>query len=104
MNYRIFHSFTFDEKLKNFPKDFIEWVDKIETQLMTNPYVGDPIRVKWFREKKKDKYRIYYLIYENLNAVYIVDISEKKDQQQVINAIFLLLKIFKYEIENLIKK
>lgn len=104
MVYLIFHSFAFDKKLEKFPKDFKECLDKIEDQLVINPYVGDPIKVRWFREKKKDKHRIYYLIYENLNAVYIVDMSEKKDQQKVINGIFLLLERFKYEIENLMKK
>ncbi|MBI5072287.1 hypothetical protein HZA99_00560 [Candidatus Woesearchaeota archaeon] len=58
--------------------------DKIEEQLVENPYVGDPIRVPWFREKKKDKYRIYYLIYDD-------------------NTIWLLLDHFQEEIRNLVK-
>ena len=65
--------------------------------------MGDPIRVPWFREKKKDKYSIYYLIYDDLKAVYMVGISDKKDQQRVINTIWLLLDNFKEEIRNLVK-
>ena len=103
MGFAIFHSQTFDKALEGFPNDFKLWVDKIEDQLIENPYVGDPIRVPWFREKKRDKFRIYYLIYEDLNAVYMVGISGKKDQQRVINTIWLLLNSFKEEIRNLVK-
>ncbi|MEW5897540.1 MAG: hypothetical protein AB1668_07640 [Nanoarchaeota archaeon] len=102
MTYAIYHTHTFDRNLERMPKDFREWVDKMECQLVENPYVGDQIRVPWFREKKKDKYRFYYLIYEELKAVYVVGISAKKDQQAVINAIWLLLEHFKEEIKNLV--
>ena len=103
MGFAIFNSQTFDKALADFPHEFKLWVDKIEHQLIENPYVGDPVRVPWFREKKKDKYRIYYLIYDELKAVYLVGISAKKDQQRVINTIWLLLDYFKDEIRNLVK-
>ena len=103
MSFAIFHATTFDEELERFSKEFQDWVDKIENQLVENPYVGDPIRVPWFREKKKDKYRIYYLIYDDLKAVYVVGISDKKDQQKVINTIWLLLDNFHEDIRNLTK-
>lgn len=61
MPFAIFHSAKFDDELEKYPSDFREWVDKIEDQLVENPYVGDPLGVPWFREKKKDKFRIYYL-------------------------------------------
>lgn len=57
----------------------------------------------WCREKKKDKYRVYYLIYEQLNVVYMVAMSEKRDQQAVINTIFLLLDQYKEQIQNMLK-
>ena len=103
MAFKIFHSSTFDKNLEGFPDGFKEWVDKMEDQLVENPYVGDQIRVPWFREKKKDKFRIYYLIYNDLKAVYMVGISAKKDQQRVINTIWLLLDFFQEEIQNLVK-
>ncbi len=62
MGYAIFHSSTFEKELQTFPQDFRNWVGKMEDPLAEYPYVGDPIRVHWFREKKKDKFRIYYLI------------------------------------------
>jgi len=104
MIYKVFHSERFDKELNKFSKDFKDWVDKIEDQLVENPYVGDSLGEKWFREKKYGKYRIYYLIYDNLQSVYMVGISEKKDQQKVINTIKLLLDFFKNEIRNLAGK
>ena len=102
MTYKVFHSVVFDKRLETYPKDFKEWLRKIEEQLVENPYVGDPLNVKWFREKKHDKFRIYYLIYDDLKAVYLIAISEKKDQQKVINTIRLLLDNFKEEMENIL--
>ena len=76
MAFKIYHSFTFDRKLDKMQKDFKDWLENIEAQLETNPYVGDQIRFRWFREKKRGKYRIYYLIYEDIQAVYLVNLSE----------------------------
>ena len=101
--YRVYRSKLLNEKLQNMPKDFIEWLSKIEDQLVLNPYVGKPLGFEWFREKKYGKYRVYYLIYEDLRAIYIVAISEKKNQQKTINTIKLFLEFFREEIEKLIK-
>jgi len=102
--YKIYHSERFDKELSKFDKDFYDRVDKIENQLVENPYSGTPISATWFREKRYGKYRIYYLIYEDLKAVFMVAISGKKDQQKVINTIRLLLEFFREEIKNLIDK
>ncbi len=104
MVFMIFHSHTFDKALEKMPKDFQELVNKVENQLVENPYVGDQIRVPWFREKKKDNSRIYYLIYEELNRVYLVAISDKKDQKAVINSIWIFLDQFKEEIKDLVRE
>ena len=103
-NYKVYQSEVFVEKLKDMPKDFKEWIEKIQDQLVLNPYVGRPLGVDWFREKKYGKYRIYYLIYEDIVAVFMVDISEKKDQQKVINTIKLFLNIYKDELNKLSRK
>jgi len=102
--YAIYHTHTFDRSLDRMPKDFQEWLTKVENQLVENPFVGDQIRVPCFREKKKDKQRVYYLIYEELQIVYVVGMSSKKNQRAVINAIWLLLDNFKEEIKQLVHK
>ncbi len=100
----MYHSARFDKELRKFDSIFKEEVDKIEEHLKENPYVGDPLNVKWFREKRIGKYRVYYLIYDDLNSVFMVGVSEKKDQQKVINTIRLLFEFFRVELEKLIRK
>ena len=102
--YKVYHSPRFDKELSKFDSYFHQRLDKIENQLVINPYVGDPIDTKWFREKRIDKYRVYYLIYEDIDCVFMVAISEKKDQQRVINTVKLLLEFFRNEIENIYKR
>ena len=103
MVFKVFHSKAFDDKLEKFSREFKEWVEKIEDRLINNPYAGDPLGVRWFREKKHGKFRIYFLIYEDLTSVFMVNISEKKDQQRVINTVKLLLDLYRAELENLLK-
>jgi mRNA-degrading endonuclease RelE of RelBE toxin-antitoxin system len=103
-DYKVFHSSRFDKELTKYNKSFQERIDKIEDQISENPYTGSPLNVKWFREKRYEKYRIYFLIYEDLKSVIMVGISEKKDQQKVINTIRLLFSYFKTELEELIRK
>ena len=102
--YEVYHSNRFDKELSKFDKEFQERVDKIEDKLIENPEYGSPLGVKWFRETRYKKYRIYSLIYDNLNSIFMVAISDKKDQQKVINTIRLLFDFFKEELEKLIKE
>jgi len=129
--YKVYHSSRFDRELAKFPMVFQDRVDKIEDQLVDNPYLGSPLNVKWFREKRIDKYRefgkpsetskfskkdfegmrlfkvlyrVYYLIYEERGAVFMVAFSSKKDQQKVINTVRLLFDYFKEELEKLMDR
>ncbi|MFH1390898.1 MAG: hypothetical protein ABIH20_01160 [Candidatus Diapherotrites archaeon] len=104
MEYKIFLTPVFKSKLEETEKDFKDWFEGILDQLAGNPFVGKPLSAKWFREKKYKKQRLYYLVYEKLKAVYIVNLSEKKDQQAIINSIKLLLDLYKEEIENIAKE
>ena len=99
--YKVFHSARFDRDLSKLDLNFQKQVGKMEDKLVQNPYAGKPLNVGWFREKKIDKYRIYYLIYDDLKIVFMVAISEKKDQQKTINTIRLLFNNFRSEIERL---
>ena len=100
--FKIFRSERFNELLLQFPNNFVDRVVKIEEQLKVNPFVGKPLDYKWFREKKIGKYRVYYLIYENLSAVYLVVISDKKTQQKIIDQTKLLFAKYKEDIGKLV--
>lgn len=101
--FKVFRAKSFDDDLEKI-SELKEWVSGIEDQLMNYPYVGKPLDYKWFREKRFGKYRLYFLIYDNLKAVYIIALSDKKDQQKIINTIKLFFYKYKSEVENLVKK
>ena len=71
-SYIVYRTPIFNKKLEDFSDDFVTQIKGFEGQLVENPYVGKPLGFRWFREKKLGKYRIYYLIYEDLRAVYII--------------------------------
>ena len=130
--YKVFRSISFQEDIAKYDKNIQNRVDKIEDKLIYNPEYGTPLGTKWFRESRFENYRIYYvtnvknrtlwgvafvsiqkstqtqglfdLIYEDLQAIYIVAISGKKDQQKTINTIRLFLEFFREEIEGLIRR
>lgn len=102
--FKIYHSKRFDKELARYGKSFQDRVDNVENEIIINPYVGNPLNVKWFREKRFKKYRIYFLVYEDLESVIMVGVSEKKDQQKIINTIRFLFDYFRKELEKLIEE
>ena len=99
--FKVYRSARFDKELEKYGNYFKNRVDKIESELAGNPYSGKPLGVKWFREKRYGKFRIYYLVYEESKAVFMVAISSKKDQEKVINTVKLLLNFFGDELKKL---
>ncbi len=97
--YTIFTSEQFDSDFKEIDNSIkIQIEDEIE-QLENNPYIGKPLGYKFFREKKVQSFRIYYLIYDDYVVVYLIALSDKKNQQKVINHIKGLLPFYKEEIK-----
>ncbi len=102
--YKVFRSIAFQEEIAKYDKFVQDRIDKIEDKLIYNSEYGNPLGTKWFRESRFENYRIYYLVYEDLQAIYMVAISGKKDQQKIINTIKLFLDFFREEIEKLVRK
>ncbi len=103
MPYEIFIDGEPESDFNKLSKAEQERILKVREQLKENPYVGKPLGYEWFREKHLNGKRLYWLVYENLMAVLIVAISDKKAQQLVINMIKLTLDYYKNEIEQMIK-
>lgn len=58
--------------------------------------VGKPLSgLTFFKEKKFDGKRLYYLVYQNLLVILVLAISDKKAQQATINRI--LVDIAEYQ-------
>jgi mRNA-degrading endonuclease RelE of RelBE toxin-antitoxin system len=100
--YRVFRSISFQSELAKYNKSVQDRVDKVEDRLVENPKYGRPLGTSWLRESRFENYRIYYLIYEDLESVFMVAISDKKNQQRTINTIKVFLDFFREEIEKII--
>jgi len=97
--YNIFTTEEFDRLFDRLDNSFQKQIEKEIEQLETNPYVGKPLGYRFFREKKIKNYRFYFLIYEEYLVVFIITLSDKKDQQKVINTIKGLIPFYKEEIK-----
>ena len=86
------------------PEKEREEIQRIVLQLTENPFVGDQLQIKSLREKRLREKRLYYLVFEDLKAVLIVAISDKKTQQKTINSILLKIDEYKKYLIELLKK
>ena len=87
MVYAVYTLNVFDNEMTKLPESDREIIKKIFLQLKENPYVGDQIRYKFFREKRIREKRIYYLVYNDLKIVLMVAIGGKKAQEETIDKI-----------------
>ena len=78
--YAVFRTARFDKEFQKqlSPQEQKEIEHFEKTQLTANPYLEKPLGYRFFREKKIDGKRIYYLVYEELQAVLLVGVSDKK--------------------------
>lgn len=97
--YKIYTTRKFDEDFEKLDKSLKDQIQKEIDQLEINPYVGNPLGYKFFREKKVKNYRFYYLIYEEYVVVFVIALIDKKEQQKVINQIRYLIPFYKEEIK-----
>ena len=103
MGYAVYTTENFEKEVLKWSGNYLKKIKKIFLQLKENPYVGDTIRYKFFREKRIKEKRIYYLIYDELSVVLIVAFGGKKEQQETIDKIIKYLPEFKRYIEKLLK-
>jgi mRNA-degrading endonuclease RelE of RelBE toxin-antitoxin system len=99
MEWHILKTELFDRKFEKLDKGVQQQIERTRDQLKQNPYVGKSLQLEFFREKKIGKFRVYYLVYKEYSVVYMITISEKKDQQRTINTIHLFLNQYRKEIE-----
>ena len=93
--YKIYVSDEFRKDFEKLDSSLKKQINKEIEQLEENPFVGKPLNYKFFREKKIKNHRMYYLIYEEYIIVFVVAISNKKDQQKAIDTIKELIPHYK---------
>jgi len=82
---------------KIIPKNLQGDIERRILKLSVNPHNGKPLGNSLW-ELKAGKFRIYYIIFESEILVLMVDVSDKKHQQETINS--LKKTDFKKIIEN----
>jgi len=97
---RVLSTKEFDAWEKLLPKEYQEHIRSIIRQLKETHDVGKPLGYPFFREKKIGKYRVYFLVYEDVDTVLLITMSDKKAQQETIDKIKKDLDLYK----DLIKK
>ena len=79
-------------------------VSAFEYKLKDDPFQGRQLKYPFFREKKFNGKRIYYLIYQDMVVVLMVAISDKKTQQVTIDAIRANLDVYNSSLRESLKK
>ncbi|MBS3085241.1 hypothetical protein J4225_00975 [Candidatus Pacearchaeota archaeon] len=101
MTYAVYALNVFDKEMNKLPEFERSIIQKIFLQLKENPYVGQQMRYRFFREKRIREKRIYYLVYDNLKIVLIVAIGGKKFQEETIDKIVIYFEEYRRYAERL---
>ena len=101
MTYAVYVLNVFDKEMNKLSDSEKEIIKKIFLQLKDNPYVGDQIRYKFFREKRMKEKRVYYLVYDDLKIVLMVAIERKKAQKETIDKVVSYFKEYRDYAEKL---
>ena len=84
MDYRIYATDTFKKLYYSLEKDEQRWIDKIKKNLGEYP-TSKILKYSWFREKKYENKRLYYLIDDEKKNILLVSFASKKEQQKIID-------------------
>ncbi len=104
--FRIFTTEEFDKDLGKLSSQEQVRVNKILKQLKEQGEdTGKPLSgLSFFREKKFNGKRLYYLVYKESFVILTIAISDKKAQQATINRILLDLVEYQQYVYDLLRK
>ena len=97
--YKVFKTKWYESKFEKLTRAEQERVIKFEQNLKLQPYDGKPLGYRFLREKKFNGNRLIFLVYDTNKVVFLVTITDKKVQQQVIDLIKANLDMYKYMLE-----
>jgi putative component of toxin-antitoxin plasmid stabilization module len=99
--FRILTTNVFDKLFEKLSKNEKIRIIKLKDSLKKNPFSGKPLGYSFFREKKIEGNRLYYLIYDKKLVILFVFYSNKKMQQKTIDQIKLDLEKYKFFVEKI---
>ena len=88
-SYEVYETETFSKILDCITDEERSWIEKMKAQLSTNPRAGKPLGFTWFREKKFEDKRLYFLVSLKKPRIILVAYGPKKEQQKIIDYIML---------------
>ena len=87
MTYAVYTTESFDKEVEKLSIGDKRIIEKMFHKMGENPYTSDQLRYRHLREKRIREKRVYFLVYDDLQAILIVALGGKKDQQATINHI-----------------
>ena len=103
MAYAVYTTESFDKEVEELSRGDQDIIQKMFLKIKDNPYSSDQLRYKNLREKRIREKRVYFLVYDDLQAVLIVAMGGKKDQQATINHIVNYFDEYKEYLERLLR-
>ena len=100
--FRVFRAKWYEKKLNKLSNQEQQRVINFEQQLKQNPLEGRPLGYDFFMEKKFNGKRLYFLVYHSHEVVFLITISDKKTQQQVIDIIKSNLDVYNAELNKIL--
>ncbi|MFC1648105.1 hypothetical protein ACFL1B_01465 [Nanoarchaeota archaeon] len=101
MRYKILESKQFEKDIQKhrIPRIIIV---SLRRRLKENPKIGRSLKYPFFREVRHEGKRIYFLVYEEKMAVYLIGVSDKKAQQMTIRTIVEKMDYYTEELNKLV--
>lgn len=84
---RVLSTKEFDTWERLLPKDLKKEIEDFIKELKKGVKTGQPVGYPFFKEKRIDGRHIYFLVYEDIDTILLITISDKKAQQDTINRI-----------------
>ncbi|MEK6943415.1 MAG: hypothetical protein AABX00_05110 [Nanoarchaeota archaeon] len=77
----------FDTWERLLPKNLQKEIEEFIKELKKGSKIGQPLGYPFFLEKRIDGRRVYFLVYDDIDTVLLITISDKKAQQDTIDRI-----------------
>lgn len=82
-NYEVYSTASFDKVYAGIDSSEQTWIQKIKSKLETS-ITGKILNFNWFREKKHNNKRLYFIVDEERKRILLVAFASKKAQRQMI--------------------
>jgi len=102
--YEVLVTPEFEKDFKKFDNMEQERIRKAVQSLKYNPYTGKPLGFEFFREKKIEGKRLYFIVYEEFVVIFLIAFGTKKTQKETISKIRERFKDYKNDVEKAMKE